>query len=437
MKNFKAVLAVILTLLLSGCTAFSFDGSTIMCPPKATGSKAEIQKLIDKQTKGDYTLKYPKNGTNRSSIVLKDLDSDNEDEAVAFYADKDNSIVHALFVKCEKGDYSIISDVVLEATNVDLVDFADLNGDGTFEILIGCSTSTSSKNNLCVYDYNETINQLDITATYSSLVSGDFNLDKTDDILLISLYSSDVTANAKMLSYTKGSLSEVSTTELDPDVTSLAKVQYGQIAYGVYGAVIDGVSSTGDYTTQVVLFDNSRPALLNPLYTYSGYSTTRRSTQLCSLDFDKDELIDVPVCTLMPYGENEAISTVSIQVDWSNFDTTSYTLNPNVSSILCPKDGYSLTMPEKWNGVVTARYNEKEHETTVSQYKYVGNTFKLTDKIISIKAYSDEEFDKNSSGYIEFLRSGSTVYAYSIGKADDYLSISGDELKTLFTLVNQ
>lgn len=437
MKNFKAILAVMLTLVLSGCTAFSFDGSAIMCPPKATGSKAEIQKLIDKQTKGDYTLKYPKNGTNRSSIVLKDLDNDNEEEAIAFYADKDNSTVHALFVECEKGDYSVISDVVLDATSIDLVDFADLNGDSTFEILIGCSTTTSSKNTLCVYDYLETIEQLDVTATYSSLVSGDFNLDEADDILLISLYSSDVTANAKMLSYTRGTLSDVGTTELDPDVTSLAKVQYGQIAYGIYGAVIDGITSAGDYTTQVVLFDSSRPALLNPLYTYSGYGATRRSTQLCSLDFDNDKLIDIPVCKLMPYSEDEAVSTVSIQVDWSNFDTTSYTLKTNFSSILCPKDGYSLTIPQKWTDVVTARYNEKEHETTVSQYKYVGNTFKLTGKIVSIKAYKEEEFDKNSSGYIEFLRSGSTVYAYSIGKADEYLAISGDELKNMFTLVNQ
>ena len=437
MRKLKVIFAVILTLLLSGCSAFSFDGSAIMCPPKATGSKAEIQKIIDKQTKGDYTLKYPKNGTNRSSIVLKDLDNDNEEEAIAFYADKDNSTVHALFVECEKGHYSIISDIVLEATNIDIVDFADLNADGSCEILIGCATATSSKNTLCVYDYLETIEQLDTTATYSTLVSGDFNLDKAEDILLISLYSSDVSANAKMLSYTKGSLSEVSTTELSPDVTSFSKVQYGQIAYGVYGAVIDGITSTGDYTTQVVLFDATRPALLNPLYTYSGYNNTRRSIQMCSVDFDKDKLIDVPVCTLMPYGENEAVSTVSKQVDWSNFDTTSYTLKTNVSSILCTKDGYSLTIPEKWAGVVTARYNEKERETTVSGYKYIGNTFKLTEKIISIKAYKEEEFDKNSSGYIEFLRSGSTVYAYSLGKADDYLSISGDELQTMFTLVNQ
>ncbi len=437
MRKLKIALALMLTLLLAGCSAFSFDGSDIMCPPKATGNKAQIQKLIDKQTKGDYTLKYPKNGANRSSIVMQDIDNDSEEEAVAFYADDDNSVIHALFVESEDGDFSIISDIVLEANNIDRIDFADLNGDKTYEILIGCSSSTSSKNTLCVYDYNETITQLDVTTTYSSLVTGDFNFDKADDILLISLFSNDISAHAKLLIHTKGSLTEISTAELDSDITSLACVQYGQISYGVYGAVIDGITSTGDYTTQVVLFDSSRPALLNPLYTYSGYNSTRRSIQICSTDFDKDELIDVPVCSLMPYSENEDISTVSRKVDWSNFDTTSYTLKTNVSSILCPKDGYSLTMPEKWNGVVTARYNEKSRETTVSGYKYVGNTFKLTDGIISIKAYSDEDFDKNSSGYIEFLRSGSTVYAYALGKADNYLSITGDELKTLFTLVNQ
>lgn len=437
MRKLKIALALTLILLLAGCSAFSFDGSDIMCPPKATGNKAQIQKLIDKQTTGDYTLKYPKNGTNRSSIVMHDLDNDFEEEAVAFYADKDNSAIHALFVECENGDYSVISDIILEANNIDRIDFADLNGDKSYEVLIGCSTATSSKNTLCVYDYNETITQLDVTTTYSSLVTGDFNYDKADDILIISLYSSDISAHAKLLSYTKGSLTEISSTELDSDITSLACVQYGQISYGVYGAVIDGISSTGDYTTQVVMFDSSRPALLNPLYTYSGYSSTRRSTQICSADFDKDELIDIPVCSLMPYSENEDIATVSRRVDWLNFDTTSYTLKTNVSSILCTKDGYSLTMPEKWNGVVTARYNEKERKTTISAFKYVGNTFKITDEIISVKAYFDEDFDKNSSGYIEFLRSGSTVYAYSIGKADNYLSISGDELKTLFTLVNQ
>ncbi len=436
MKKFKTIIALALVLLLSGCSAFSFDGSDIMCPPKATGNKAEIQKLIDKQTKGSYSLKYPKNGVNRSSIIMQDMDNDGEDEAIAFYSD-DSQTIHALFVECEDSDYSTIGDVELEGSNIDRVDFADLNGDKTYEILIGCSSATTSQNSLSVFDYNETVEKLDFTTNYSSLVTGDFNYDKSDDILLISLYSGDISALAKLLSYTKGSLFEISSTELDANVTSLASVRYGQISYGVYGAVIDGINANGDYTTQVVLFDPSLPALLNPLYSFSGYSATKRSTGIYSTDFDKDELIEVPVCSLMPYSENEDLATISRKVDWSNFDTTSYTLKSDLSSILCPKDGYILTMPEKWNGVVTARYNEKERETKVMGFKYVGNTFKLTDEIVTIKAYLEEDFDKNSSGYIEFLRSGSTVYAYSIGKADTYLSVSGDELKTMFSLVNQ
>ena len=435
MKKLKLAVALVLTLLLTGCSVFSFDGSDIMCPPKATGNEAQIQKLIDKQTTGEYTFKYPKNGTNRSSIIMQDLDNDNEEEAVAFYADNENTKIHALFVECEDNNYSVISDIVLEANNIDRIDFADLNGDKTYEVLIGYSTATSSQSTLRVYDYDEGITELDISATYSSLVTGDFNSDKSDDILLISLYSSDISAQAKLLTHTKGSITEVGSTELDSDITSFANVQYGQISYGVYGAVIDGISSAGDYTTQVVLFDSSRPALLNPLYSYSGYSSTRRSTQIYSTDIDNDELIDIPVCSLMPYGENEDIATISRCVYWSNFDTASYALKTNSSSILCPKDGYSLNMPESWDGAVTARYNEKQRETTVYAYKYVGNTFKLSDKIVTVKAYFDEDFDKNSSGYIEFLRSGSTVYAYSLGKTDPYLSISGDELKTMFTLL--
>lgn len=438
MKKLKVALAIVLVFLLSGCSVLSFEGSDIMCPPKATGSKAQIQKLIDNQTKGDYTLKYPKNGSNRSSIVTQDIDSDEDEEAIAFYSDKNGENIHALFVESENGNYRVLSDVVLEASNIDRVDFADINGDKVSEILIGYSISTSSLNTLNVYTYNDEITPLDYSYTYSSLVAGDFNSDKKDDILLISLYSGDVAAQAKLLIGNKnGSLSEIGTAELDSDIKSLALAQYSQISYGTYGAVIDGISSAGDYTTQVVFFNPSTPALLNPLYTYSGYSSTRRTTQVCSTDFDKDELVDIPVCSLMAHSDSEDENTVSRQISWSNFDIESYTLKTAEKAIICPKDGYVFTMPDKWKDLVTARYNEKERTTTVYMYEYSQNAVKLLDKIVTIKAYLDEDFDKDSSGFTEFLRAGSTVYAYSIGTADNYLSVSGEEISSHFSLVNQ
>lgn len=437
MKKLFLALSMVLVLLLSGCSALSLDGSQIMSPPKATGSKAEIQKLIDKQTSGEYTLMYPKNGSKRSSIIMHNFDKDEDEEAVAFYTDKSGDHIHALFVEYTDKEYSVIDDILIEATDVDRIDFADLDGDGTHEILIGYSLSMSSQNTLSIYSYSKQITQLDISCKYSSLVTGDFTSDKREDILLLSLYSGDLAAQAKLMVYNDGSLTEIGSTELDSDITQLASAIYGQISYGTYGAILDGITSIGDYTTQVILFDASRPSLLNPLYSFSGYSETRRTTQICSLDFNNDELIDIPICSLMMYNSDEDIDTVARRINWSNLETDTYGLVTEKSAIACFADGYLLTMPNKWSESVTARYDAQSRELKVYACSYVDGVLTKTDELLTIKAFSEAKFQKDNTEYIEFLRAGSTVYAYSIGTADHYLSITGDEISSLFRLVNQ
>ena len=139
----------------------------------------------------------------------------------------------------------------------------------------------------------------------------------------------------------------------------------------------------------------------------------------------------------MQHTENEDLSAVSRQINWCNLDTETYALNTSKSSIFCPNDGYMLTMPEKWNNAVTARYNSKDRTTTIYMIEYIDDAITITDALVSIKAYSEDSFDKYNSGYTEFLRSGATVYAYSIGTNDSYLSVSGKEISSIFKLVNQ
>ncbi|MDO4747716.1 MAG: hypothetical protein Q4A12_00920 [Eubacteriales bacterium] len=437
MKKLVALISIILVLTLSGCSVMSFQGSDIMCPPNATGNKAEIQELIDSQTSGEYTLKYPKSGNNRSSIIINDYDKDDEEEAIALYSDDDGDHIHLLFVDYANEEYTVIDDILLTASHIDRIDFSDIDGDKVNEILVGYTTSTSSQNTLNIFKYNKKITQLNISHQYSSLVIGDFTSDKNDDVLLISLYSGDIAAKAQLMIHNNSELVELSSVELDSDIKQLASATYSQIAYGTYGAVLDGVSSTGDYTTQVVFFDPASPALINPLFSYSGYNSTRRSTQICSYDYDNNELIDIPLCSLMQHTENEDLSAVSRQINWCNLDTETYALNTSKSSIFCPNDGYMLTMPEKWNNAVTARYNSKDRTTTIYMIEYIDDAITITDALVSIKAYSEDSFDKNNSGYTEFLRSGATVYAYSIGTNDSYLSVSGKEISSIFKLVNQ
>ena len=196
------------------------------------------------------------------------------------------------------------------------------------------------------------------------------------------------------------------------------------------------MSTTGDYTTQVVYFDSSTPALLNPLFSYSGYSLTRRTTGICSFDFNRDEIVDIPVCSVMPHNETEDMNSVCRRIDFTNLNTDTYTLNTVKSTIFCPTDGYMITMPENWKDSVTARYDKTTRELSIYSFEYSSNELKTIKKLLTVKSYFDEEYNKDSDPFSEFARSGSTVYTYSLGTNDEFLSITGDELASLFTPVN-
>lgn len=438
MKKAIVALTLIFTLLLQGCSLFSLEGSDIMCPPKATGAKAQIQELIEDQTSSNYTLIYPKNGSIRSAIVTQDIDFDDEEEAIAFYTDDKDEDVHVLFLKCKDDEYSVVDEIVCDASGIDRIEFADINHDNIQEVLIGYTSMTSSQSSLYIYSYGNNIKAYKPSYPYSSFVTGDFNSDNRDDILLISLYSGDIAASSKLMVYdSKLKLKELGTCELDSDITQLANITYGKLSYDTYGVVIDGVSSTGDYTTQIVLYDKSSKTLLNPLFSYTGYTKTRRSTQVLSTDINSDEIIDIPLCSLMGHSPDEDTETVSRQIDWSVMNIETFALETTLSTIVCSADGYAITIPEKWINAVTARYDKSKRETTIYVYEYVKEKLEITDTLLTIKAFDGDIFSINNSGYTELATAGTTVYAYTLGNADNYLAITGDQVEALFTLVNQ
>lgn len=437
MRKLRLIAALLFTVfLMSGCTVLSFDSNDIMCPPKATGSKVKIQELIDNEAGTEYVLKYPKYGTNKSSIIIYDIDKDGSEEAIAFYYTLSDNSIHILFVKETDDNFKVVDNIVCEGNYIDRVDFLDIDGDSVCEILIGYSIATVSQNYISIYRFSDTVTKLNTSSSYSTLVTGDFNHDNNDDILLMSLYSGDNSAQAKLMVYdNNGGLSELGQTELDSDVTKYAYTQYGQLSFDIYGAVIDGVNSTGEYTTQIIYYDASLAKLVNPLYVYSGYAKTRRSTQVCSLDIDSDGIIEFPVCSEMHYTQNEDLDYVARQVQWNEYKFDQMTSFVKETVIICSNDGYMFSIPDKWENSVTARYDINNREMTVYEWEYVDGEPKMTNKLLTIKAYNKLDYDESKTAYAQITSTSTSVYTYSIPIENNYMSITDDEVLSSFSLI--
>ena len=70
--------SLFLVSLLSGCTVSTFQIQNLMRPPKSTGYKAEIQKVIEEVTGSSIILKYPQRGEYRSAVIMKDVSGDGQ-----------------------------------------------------------------------------------------------------------------------------------------------------------------------------------------------------------------------------------------------------------------------------------------------------------------------------------------------------------------------
>lgn len=93
----------------------------------------------------------------------------------------------------------------LDATDVDCVDFCRCNGSGTLEILSGYTTYNSSINNLACHSYsNGKTNRLTVESSYSSFYCSDFDSDGVNEVMLLSLYTTENDATANMLCLQRG-----------------------------------------------------------------------------------------------------------------------------------------------------------------------------------------------------------------------------------------
>ena len=103
-----------------GCSIADLSRDNLLRPPKSMGDEAEIEQLIASTAKDGYTLKYPKSGSNRSAIIMHDLDNDNVDEAIAFFREKDGSTgVHMLVMYVSDDEWKVSANFNTETTDVD------------------------------------------------------------------------------------------------------------------------------------------------------------------------------------------------------------------------------------------------------------------------------------------------------------------------------
>ena len=180
----KMLVIGLFSLLLSGCM-FTTPETSLYRLPKLAGEYESLESQIDALLTDGAEYAAPTSGSNLQSVQMIDLDGDGSEEAVAFFRRASDKKPMKIYIFKADGD-SYERYAVIEGTSSQIysVNYADLDGDGLKEILVGYKSS-SDVQGLAIYPLSPGTSESLLTTGYSRYANLDMNGDGKQELLII------------------------------------------------------------------------------------------------------------------------------------------------------------------------------------------------------------------------------------------------------------
>ncbi len=397
MKKIIALLLIVSMLLaFSGCSLNLFSVESLLSPPSQSGKNGEVQKAFNELMKDrKLQLKTPVSGDYQTSFVLTDINNDNIEEAFVFYSDSSSieSSVRLAYMENHDDEWQITSDIKGAGNGVYDVNFVDLNGDNTFEVVVSWSLLDSKNQIVTIFELvNDSNNVITLNAIGNEYCNAkhciDFDSDGNDDLVLVYLDDTGAVQKSFIRMFTLSNehrLVKYGETVLDSTITSVSSISDDVVKTGdkQFGRVfVDCVKNERMIFTEVVYWDN-RLAVPVRQYTQPAVTNLRNSAVRC-MDIDNDGLLEVPSLTQL-YGDEKTFTvnkdnisyTFSLLV-WNNVQGDKNT--EIITTLFNPLGLYLFSFP--WGNNVTIKYDSLRDALVF--YKWNETLKKAGDELFSI-----------------------------------------------------
>ena len=413
------LLAVVAFALLVIVVINSQSPESLMTPPEAAGDYKDIQNVIEKSIGNEIILKAPNEGTYTTSITFVDLNSDDANDAVAFYRLK-NDDTSAIYMSVLIKQHSkwIASEAVKGQGN-DVLEFSygDMDYDSVSEIIVGWNMFDSKDNNtLSVYTVSSQKSKAVVkekdSLIYTKMSVTDISGEGRKEILLLknTYNDEDSPANATVYIFEDGKLSPISSLSIVPSVTEYKKLQT-QTLNNKNIFFLDGVVESDSMITEIFYWDNTQNKLVSATNSQSKYPQTLRKGTVCSTDINSDSVIEIPF-------ENESIGKPYISLtDWKQFDMSEYR---TVLHGVCT-DELIFNFPEKWNGNVALTKKG-------SVWSFYDITSSENEKLFDLVAAGLSDWQQYSKDYDKLKIDYGTIYGVKLTSSKSKLALNKNEI---------
>lgn len=348
MKRVKCAALFLVICLLGGCSGMSID--ELYCLPKASEDYYDLQEALSQALGNGLSYDAPASGARREPVQLVDLDHDGTDEAVAFFRSSQDGSVAAYIFARRDSQYELADQIPCSGSAVGAVEYADLDGSGSLELLITCQVSEAVTQALQVSRYQNNAAESLLTAPCGRYVLTDLNGDGAKEILCITDSGAEASAAVNYYTYVGGQMKTGQELRLSENYSDILNIAQGTLEDGTEAVLITGTAE--DQMKTDVLIQNDQAELTAVDCGTLDSSAQLQGGDLYPRDMDGDGNLEIPKGKVLP--EYEAGSGTQWTVEWYGL-TAKGKFGLKCSTYHCFDEGWYLELPESWDDAISVR----------------------------------------------------------------------------------
>lgn len=420
----KKKYVLLFAMIIFVCVIFSSCDSSkiirpvesLLAPPLYHEEYAELVDVFRNSVSKDVVFCNPQDGDYRSAIIVEDVDSDGEPEALVFYRDTaDSSVARMHYFNIIDGEWASRGDFNGYGNEIKKIVITDMDGDGNRELIVIWSVSgVSTSNIMSVYrtsynfdEYKEISNEMCTVCEVA-----DMDGDSKEEIF----YINQVTVSgisqryARAIKISGDSVVLMGEAKVDSNISSYTSVKTekasGESPLRFY---VDALKGESQMITELIYWDKEKSELCAPLLDAETMSNTvsLRYEPISSADVNNDGIIDIPSQSKTLTSESDSANIYI--TEWIDYSENK--IRTVANTIVNYSDGYMIHLDEDEIDKTGIRDYEAQNCWVV--YKTDAKGRSLGELYSVLKITSDRWDDKKFSEYIRVIeRDDGVICAY-------------------------
>ena len=424
-----AVLAAAMSLVLSGCFVKTVD--ELYTLPKHSDEYNRLEQAID-QVMSSQNASYaaPVSGMNQQSVQLADLDGDGTEEVVAFLKTTGDKPLKACIFSRVDEDYQLMDVIEGDGTSFASVEYVPLTGGPGVELVIGRQLSTDVLQSLCAYSYTGGHVVELLSTNYSEYRCVDLDEDGRTDLFVLRFDAEQPQGVAELYRWQGDQMEREPEAYLTAGASPVKRIVSGDLMEDVPAVFVASAYEENGLATDVFAFRDGVFRNITAADPGSALSTVR-SYYVYATDVDSDGLIERPQILPLPSaaGSEENYSVIS----WYNLDLQGRS-TPKMTTYHSFSGGWFLSLPDRWQNRLCITRSEEVGGVR----GYVFSEWKdetHTEPIFTIYAFSGDDRAQLASSDGRFLlaEKGDITYAAQLA-AGKWAGELSEQTLTLFIL---